>query len=125
MEGRSAASLLAIAGGALLLLGAAAALIIGGPDTVIMGSWITVVAAVVSIGGGVLAGAMPGRGAGLIGGAAVGAGLVVPGVIPAIADATVVFLGYLASFVLLIIAAILALRDRASKATTTPPQVST
>ncbi len=109
---RNAAKALGIAGGVLALAGAGAALIVGGIDTVIIGSWITVGAALVGIAGGLIAGTRPGWAALLMASAAAAAALVAPGVIPAIADTTVVFLGYLASGLFLIIGAVLAFRGR-------------
>ncbi|HSP08751.1 MAG TPA: hypothetical protein VLU92_04060 [Candidatus Dormibacteraeota bacterium] len=108
----TAAKVLGVVGGALALIGAIAALIIGGADTVIVGGWVTVAAAIVGIFGGALAGARPGLAALLMALAAAGATLVAPGVIPAIADSTVVFLGYLAAGVFLAIGAVLAFRGR-------------
>ena len=52
--------------------------------------------------------------------AAVAAGLVAPGVIPAIADTTIVFVGYLAAGVFLVTGAILAWIDRGNVRVRTP-----
>ncbi len=78
----------------MALIGGTAALVMGGPETVIVGGWITVAAAIIGIAGGVLAEARPGLAALLMAMAmtAVAAVLVAPGVIPAIADTIVVFL---------------------------------
>jgi hypothetical protein len=101
-----------VVGGALALIAAVVALLSGGADTVVVGAWVTVAAAVLGIAGGAVAGARPGLAALLIGLAFVLAGVVAPGVIPAIADTTVVLFGYFAALALLLIGAILAYRDR-------------
>jgi hypothetical protein len=101
-----------VVGGAATLIAAVAALLTGGPDTVIVGAWVTVAAGVVGIVGGVMAVARPGLATVLMGLAFVLAALVAPGVIPAVADATIVLFGYFAALALLLIAAILAYRDR-------------
>ena len=109
---RMTVKLLGIGGGVLLLMSGVAALIAGGADTVIVGAWITVVAAVIAIVGAVLAGARPGRAALLMAVAVVVAGLVAPGVIPALADSAVVFIAYLTAGALLVIGATLAFVER-------------
>lgn len=101
-----------VVGGAMALIAAVVALFAGGADTVIVGAWVTVAAAVLGIAGGTVAGSRPGLAALLMGLAFVLAGLVIPGVIPAIANATLVLFGYFAALVLLLAGAILAYRDR-------------
>jgi VIT family len=119
MSMRNGAMALGIAGGALCLVGAIAALVAGGADTVIVGSWVTVVAAVVGIAGATFVGSRPGWSALLMAIAAVAAGLVAPGVIPAIGDMAAVILPYLAGGALLLVGAILAFvcRSRAPSRT--------
>ena len=109
---RTRAMVCGVVGGALTLIAAFAALLTGGVDTVIVGAWVTVAAAVLGIAGGAVAGARPGLAAMLIGLAFVLAGLVAPGVIPAIANTTVVLFGYFAALALLLAGAILAYGDR-------------
>ena len=109
---RTRAMVCGVVGGALTLIAAVAALLTGGVDTVIVGAWVTVAAAVFGIVGGGVAGARPGLAAFLIGFAFVLAGLVAPGVIPAIADTTVVLFSYFAALALLLAGAILAYGDR-------------
>jgi hypothetical protein len=101
-----------VVGGALALIAAVVALLTGGADTATIGAWVTVAAAVLGIAGGAVAGARPRLAALLMGLAFVLAGLVAPGVIPAIANATLVLFGYFAALVLLLAGAILAYRDR-------------
>jgi hypothetical protein len=101
-----------VIGGALALIASVVALLTGGPDTAIVGAWVTVGAAVLGIIGGLVAGDRPGLAALLMGLAFAIAGLVAPGVLPAIADTTVVLFGYFAALVLLAAGAILAYRDR-------------
>jgi hypothetical protein len=101
-----------VVGGALALIAAAVALRTGGADTVIVGAWVTVAAAVLGIVGGLVAGDRPGLAALLMGLAFATAALVAPGVLPAVADTTVVLFGYFAALVLLLAGAILANRDR-------------
>jgi hypothetical protein len=97
MRMRMAATALGVIGGLLAVIAAVAALLASGADTVVVGSWATVGAAIVGIAGGISARRRPGRGALLMAVAAVIAGFVAPGVIPAIADDVIVFLGYLAA----------------------------
>jgi hypothetical protein len=99
-------------GGALALIAAVAALLTGGADTVIVGAWVTTGAAVLGIVGGAVARTRPGLATLLMGLAFAVAGLVAPGVIPAIANTTVVLFGYFVALALLLIGAILAYRDR-------------
>jgi hypothetical protein len=101
-----------VVGGALALIASVVALLAGGADTAIVGAWVTVPAAVLGIVGGLVAGDRPGLGALLMGLAFATAGLVAPGVLPAIAGTTVVLFGYFAALVLLLAGAILAYRDR-------------
>jgi hypothetical protein len=101
-----------VVGGALALIASVVALLAGGADTAIVGAWVTVAAAVLGIVGGLVAGDRPGLGALLMGLAFATAGLVAPGVLPAIAGTTVVLFGYFAALVLLLAGAILAYRDR-------------
>ena len=101
-----------VVGGVLALIAAVVALLTGGADTAIVGAWVTVAAAVLGIVGGAVAGTRPGLAALLMGIAFVAAGIVVPGVIPAISDTTLVLFGYFAALVLLLAGAILAFRDR-------------
>jgi hypothetical protein len=111
---RTRATACGVVGGALALIAAVAALLTGGADTVIVGAWVTVAAGVLGIVGGVAVGARPGLATLLMGLAFLLAALVAPGVIPAVADATVVLFGYFAALVLVLIGAILAYRDRKS-----------
>ena len=101
-----------VAGGVLALIGSVVVLLTGGADTAIVGAWVTVAAAVLGIAGGAVAAARPGLAALLMGLGFVLAGLVAPGVLPAIADTTVVLFGYFAALALLLAGAILAFRDR-------------
>lgn len=101
-----------VLGGILAVLGGIAALAVGGPDTVIVGGWMTLAAGVVGIVAAVLAGGRSRLAALLMITAAVVAGLVAPGVIPALADTVVVFFAYLAGVAILLLAAILAFIDR-------------
>jgi hypothetical protein len=101
-----------VVGGALALITAVVALLPGGADTVIVAAWVTVAAAVLGIAGGAVAGARPGLAALLMGLAFVLAGLVAPGVIPAIANTTLVLFGYFAALAFVLAGAILAYRDR-------------
>jgi hypothetical protein len=111
---RMRATACGVGGGALSLAAAVTALLTGGPDTVIVGAWVTSAAGVLGIVGGVVAGARPGLATLLMGVAFALAALVAPGVIPAVADATVVLFGYFAALALLLIGAIVAYRDRPS-----------
>ena len=101
-----------VAGGALALIAAVVGLRTGGADTAIVGSWVTVAAAVLGIAGGAVAGARPGLAALLMGLAFALAAIVAPGVLPAIADTTLVLFGYFAALVLLLAGAVLAFKDR-------------
>lgn len=101
-----------VGGGALVLIAAVVALLSGGADTAIVGAWVTVAAAVLGIAGGAVAGARPGLAALLMVFAFVLAGLVAPGVIPAIANTTLGLFGYFAALALLLAGAILAYRDQ-------------
>lgn len=109
---RPGARIFGVAGGALILIAATAALISGGADTVIVGGWITVAAAIVAIIGAALTEARRGVASLLMALAFLAVAVVAPGVIPAIADSTAVFLGYVAGSALLLIGAILAFRHR-------------
>lgn len=101
-----------VGGGVLALIASAVALLAGAADTAIVGAWVTVAAAVLGIVGGLVAGDRPGLAALLMGLAFAIAGLVAPGVLPAIADTTVVLFGYFAALALLLAGANLAYRDR-------------
>jgi hypothetical protein len=101
-----------VVGGTLALIASVVALLGGGADTAMVGAWVTVAAAVLGIGGGLVAGDRPGLGALLMGLAFAIAGLVAPGVLPAIAGTTLVLFGYFAALALLLAGAILAYRDR-------------
>src|SRR5664279_2798186 len=101
-----------VVGGALALIAAVVGLLTGGADTTIVGAWVTGAAAVLGIAGGAVAGARPGLAVLLMGLGFVLAGLVAPGVLPAIANTTVVLFGYFAALALLLAGAILAFRDR-------------
>ena len=79
---------------------------------VIVGALMTVLAGVIAIVGTVLAGTRPGLAALLMIVAVLLAGLVAPGIIPALADSVVVFMAYLAGVALLLLGAIVACRDR-------------
>jgi hypothetical protein len=101
-----------VVGGVLALIASVVALLTGGADTAIIGAWVTGAAAVLGIVGGIVAPARPGLAALLLGLAFVVAGLVAPGVLPAVANTTVVIFGYFAALALLLAGAILAFRDR-------------
>jgi hypothetical protein len=103
--------LVGVLGGALAFVCGAAALVVGGPDTVIVGALLTVVAGVIAI-VGALAGARPRLAAMLMIVAVLLAGLVAPGVIPALADDAVIFMAYLACLGLLLVSAVVAFRER-------------
>jgi hypothetical protein len=112
MQMRIGGTACGVVGGALALVASVVALLAGGADTVIVGAWVTVAAAVLGIVGGAVAGARPGLAALLMGVGFAMAGLVAPGVIPAIADTTVVLFAYFAALALLLAGAVLAYRDR-------------
>jgi hypothetical protein len=101
-----------VVGGVLTLIAAVVVLLAGGADTAIVGAWVTGAAAVLGIAGGVVARTRPSLATLLLGLAFVAAGLVAPGILPAIADTTVVLFGYFAGLALLLAGAILAYRDR-------------
>jgi len=101
-----------VVGGALALIASVVALLTGGADTAIVGAWITVPAAILGIVGGLVAGDRPGLAALLMALAFVVAGLVAPGILPAIANTTLVIFGYFAALALLLAGAVLAYRDR-------------
>ena len=109
---RALVSACGVVGGALALIASVVALLNGDADTAIVGAWVTVAAAVFGIVGGLVAGNRPGLAALLMGLAFAVAGLAAPGVLPAIADTTVVLFGYFTALVLLLAGAILAYRDR-------------
>ena len=109
---RKSSQVLGILGGVLLLIGAAVALIHSGVDLVVIGGWVTAGAGVVGVAGGVMAGTKPGWSTVLLATAEAAAGLVAPGVIPGIAEITVVFLAYLAGGAFLLVAAILVFASR-------------
>jgi hypothetical protein len=109
---RTSAIACGVVGGALALIAAVVALLGGGADTVIVGAWVTVAAAMLGILGGAAGRARPGLAAASMGLAFALAGVVAPGVIPAIADTAVVLFGYFAAVALLLIGAILAYVDR-------------
>jgi hypothetical protein len=109
---RTRVMLCGVVGGVLALIASVGALLSSGPDTAVVGAWVTVAAALVGMAGGAVAGARLGLAVLLLGLAFVVAGLVAPGVIPAIANTTLVLFGYFAGLVLLLAGAILAYRDR-------------
>jgi hypothetical protein len=123
---RILAMLSGIGGGLLAVISAGVALLAGGADTVVIGGWITACAGLIAAVGGAAAVARPRLGALLMAVAAVTAGLVCPGVIPAIADSTIVFVGlYLPSAAFIVAGAVLAWisRDKVTRplpATTSP-----
>jgi hypothetical protein len=100
-----------VLGGVLALIASVVALLSSGVDTAVVGAWVTVAAALVGMAGGAVSGARPGLAVLLLGLAFVVAGLVAPGVIPAIANTTLVLFGYFGGLVLLLAGAILAYRD--------------
>ena len=104
--------LVGVAGGALSIVCGIAALLVGGADTVVVGALLTVVAGVIAIVGTAFAGTRPGLAALLMAVAVLLAGLVAPGVIPALADSGVIFMAYLAGVALLLVGAIVAFRER-------------
>jgi hypothetical protein len=106
-------------GGALAVVCGIAALVVGGADTVIVGGLMTVVAGAIAIVATALAGTRPGSAALLMSVAVLLAGLVAPGVIPALAENGIVFIAYLAGVALLLIGAIVAFTDRKSVLTPT------
>jgi hypothetical protein len=101
-----------VGGGVLALIASVSVLLKGGADTAIIGAWVTVAAAVLGIAGAAIAGGRPALAALLMGLGFVLAALVAPGVLPAVADTTVVLFGYFAALALLLAGAILAFRDR-------------
>jgi hypothetical protein len=101
-----------VVGGGLALVAAVAALLAGGADTAIVGAWVTVAAGAAGIVGGLVAGTSLGLATLLMGLAFALAALVAPGVIPVVADATLVLFGYFIALALLLLGAILAYRDR-------------
>jgi hypothetical protein len=109
---RAGAAVCGVVGGVLLLIGATAALIAGGADIVVIGGWVTVAAAVVGLTGGALAASRAALGALLMAIGVAVAGLVAPGVIPAIADGALLFLGYLTGGALLVVGAVIAFTGR-------------
>jgi hypothetical protein len=96
----------------------------GASDLVIIGGWITVSAGVLGIAGGVLGTAKPVPGALLMLVAAVTAALVAPGVIPAVADQALLFLGYLTGGALLFVGTIVAFVRRKRQAPRSRPSPS-
>jgi hypothetical protein len=80
-----------------------------------------VVAGAIAILGAVLAGSLRGLGAVLLIVAVLVAGLVAPGVIPALADSVIVFFAYVVGLVLLLAAAFVAVRERNAAPTGTLP----
>lgn len=109
---RAGARVVGVVGAMLVLIGAAEAVIVGRADTAIVGSWMTVGAAIVGIAGGILVTHSPVLAAWLMALAAAVAALVAPGVIPAIADQALLFVGYLTGGALLLVGAILAFVSR-------------
>jgi len=120
MTMRTVARVLGMAGGLLLLIAGVDALIRGHADTAIIGAWATVASELIGIAGGAFAIGRPRLAALLTAIAAAIAGLVAPGVIPAIADVTLVFLGYLLAGALLVAAAVIAFLGRNKAATGSP-----
>jgi hypothetical protein len=104
--------LIGVLGGVLAILCGIAALVVGGPDTVVVGALSTIVAGAIAVAGTALAGTRPGLGALLLSVAVLLAGSVAPGVIPALADSAVLFVAYLAGLGLLVIAAMVAFKQR-------------
>jgi phage-related minor tail protein len=119
MKMRNGAKLLGMIGGLLAVACGAAAALASQVDTAVVGGWITVAAGIVGIAGALLIDYRPGWAASLLVAAAIVAGLVAPGVIPAIANNLPIFFAYLAAAVFLIIAAVLAFVRRQSLTTTT------
>lgn len=113
--------LVGVLGGALAVGCGVAALVMGGADTVIVGALMTAVAGAIAIVGTVLAGTRPGLAALLMTVAVLLAGLVAPGVIPALADRVVAFRAYLAGVALLFLGAIVAFRERKAVPTAALP----
>ena len=109
---RIAARAVGILGGVLAGIAGVAALIIGTSDTAVIGGWITLGAALVGVAAALLVGTRPGSAALLFAISAATAGLVAPGVIPAIADNLMIFLSYLTADVLLIATTVLASASR-------------
>ena len=94
--------LVGLPGGALAVVCGIAALVVGGADTVVVGGLMTIVAGVIAIIGTAVAETRPGLAALLMIVAVLLAGLVAPGVIPALADSVVIFMAYLAGVALLL-----------------------
>lgn len=113
---RTESRVIGVAGGALVLGSAVVALSTGGGDIVVVGALVTAAAAIIGIAGGALSTAKPGVAALLMALGVGVAGLVAPGVIPAIADTGLVFISYLTGGALLVIGAIAAVlaRNRAA-----------
>jgi hypothetical protein len=120
---RPTVQVVGVLGGVIAVVGGIAALIVGGADTVVAGGLLTAVAGAIAILGAVLAGRRPGLAAVLLIVAFVVAGLVAPGVIPALADSVIVFFAYLVGLVLLLAGAIVAVRERNAAPTGTPTRL--
>lgn len=116
---RPTVQVVGVLGGVLALIGGIAALIVGGADTVIVGGLLTVVAGAIAIVGAAIAGGRPGLAALLMTMAVVVAGLVAPGVIPALADSVIVFFAYAIGLALLLAGAVFAVRERKAAPTVT------
>lgn len=119
---RTVARVLGISGGLILLIAGADAVIRSHVDTAIVGAWATVASGLIGIAGGAVAMRRPRLAVLLTAIAAAIAGLVAPGVIPAIADITLVFLGYLLAGAFLVAAAVIAFlgRNKAASGSPTP-----
>jgi hypothetical protein len=119
MKMRNGEKLLGMIGGLLAVACGAAAALASQVDTAVVGGWITVAAGIVGIAGALLIDYRPGSAALLLVAAAIVAGLVVPGVVPAIANNLPIFFAYLAAVLFLVIAAVLAFvrRKRVTTAT--------
>jgi hypothetical protein len=119
MKMRNGEKLLGMIGGLLAVTCGAAAALASQVDTAVVGGWITVAAGIVGIAGALLIDYRPGSAALLLVVAAIVAGLVVPGVVPAIANNLPIFFAYLAAVLFLVIAAVLAFVRRKRVTTTT------
>jgi hypothetical protein len=119
MKMRNGEKLLGMIGGLLAVVCGAAAALASQVDTAVVGGWITVAAGIVGIAGALLIDYRPGSAALLLVAAAIVAGLVVPGVVPAIANNLPIFFAYLAAVLFLVIAAVLAFVRRKRVTTTT------
>jgi hypothetical protein len=106
-----------IVGGLLAVACGAVASFASQVDTAVVGGWITVAAGIIGVVGGLLTNNRPGQATLLLAAATIVAGLVAPGVIPALADNLFIYFAYLVAGLFLIIGTALAVAARNRTAT--------